>query len=61
MDMIRTYLDMGGYGAFVWPAFVLSAVVLAGVLIRGLRMLKNSESALAEIGATNVVEEETRA
>ena len=61
MDTIRTYLDMGGYGAFVWPAFVLSAVVLAGVLIRSLRVLKESESALAEIGATTVVEEETRA
>ncbi len=25
------YLAMGGYAAFVWPAYVLSVIVLAGL------------------------------
>jgi heme exporter protein D len=61
MDTIRAYVEMGGYGAFIWPAFALSVLVLAGMLLHSLRLLKRSESALAEIGVTNVVEEETQA
>ena len=61
MDTISTYVQMGGYGGFIWPAFVLSAVVLAGVLIHSLRALRRSEAALAQAGVTNLVEEETPA
>jgi len=61
MDTIARYLEMGGYAGFVWPAFMLSALVLAGLLIHAVRALKRSEAALAEAGATAMVEEETPA
>jgi heme exporter protein D len=61
MDTIAGYFEMGGYAAFVWPAFVLSAVVLAGLLVHAVRALRRSEAALAEIGASAIVEEETPA
>jgi heme exporter protein D len=61
MDTIAHYLEMGGYAGFVWPAFILSVLVLAGLLIHAVRALRRSEAALAEIGATAIVEEETPA
>jgi heme exporter protein CcmD len=61
MDTIGHYFQMGGYAGFVWPAFVLSALVLVGVLVHAVLALKRSEQALVEIGATNIVEEETQA
>jgi heme exporter protein D len=61
MDTIGRYFEMGGYAGFVWPAFALSAIVLAALLVHALRALRRSEAALAEIGVTTIVEEETPA
>ena len=30
-------LEMGGYGAFIWPAYGITAVVLVGILWASLR------------------------
>jgi heme exporter protein D len=45
------YFNMGGYAAFVWPAFALSFGVLAALLIASLRSLRESERALEDAGA----------
>ena len=40
MDGVREFLAMGGYAAFVWPAFAVTAAVMIGLLVassRGLR------------------------
>ena len=34
------WLDMGGYGAFVWPAFGLTFVVMAAMVIATLSGLR---------------------
>ena len=34
------WLDMGGYGAFVWPAFGLTFVVMAAMVIATLTSLR---------------------
>lgn len=49
MDSIRTFLEMGGYAAFVWPAFAVTFAVLAGMLIVTLRTLRRREAALAAL------------
>ncbi len=49
MDALGSYLAMGGYAAFVWPAFVLSAAVLLAVLAQSMKKLKSSEAALADL------------
>jgi heme exporter protein D len=49
MDALGSYLAMGGYALFVWPAFVLSGAVLAAVLMQSLNKLKSSEAALADL------------
>lgn len=33
MTSLGEFLDMGGYGIFVWPAFLSSLVVLAANLV----------------------------
>ncbi len=43
MDAILKYLDMGGYAAWVWPAYGLAAVALGGILFFTLRDLKTRE------------------
>ncbi len=41
---------MGGYGAFVWPAFGASALVLGWLWVSSLRRLRRLERALAAHG-----------
>ena len=43
IEKFLTYLDMGGYAAWVWPAYGLAAVALVGILILTLRTLKSRQ------------------
>ena len=49
MDRIETYLAMGGYAAYVWPALGVAAVVMIGQLVLTLRTLHRREAAQAEL------------
>jgi heme exporter protein D len=49
MDKIATFLAMGGYAVYVWPAFLIAAVVMLGLVLETLRSLRQRESALAEL------------
>jgi heme exporter protein D len=51
MDRIGTYLAMGGYAAYVWPALAITAVVMIGQVVLTLRTLRRREAALAELEA----------
>ena len=51
MDRIGTYLAMGGYAAYVWPALAVAAVVMIGQVVLTLRTLRRREAALAELEA----------
>jgi heme exporter protein D len=31
---MRTYLAMGGYAAFVWPAYAIALAVLGGITVQ---------------------------
>ncbi len=46
---MHAFLDMGGYGAFVWPAYGVTALVLIVMLIASLRALWRREAALAAL------------
>ena len=52
MEQIRTFLAMGGYAGFVWPAFALTAVVLVWLLVTTIRRLRHVQSALARLQAS---------
>ncbi len=51
MSSLSSFLEMGGYGAFVWPAFGLTAAILLALLIDSLRRLKTGQRALARLEA----------
>ncbi len=52
MEQLQDFLAMGGYGAFVWPAFGASALVLGWLWVSSLRRLRALERALAAHGLT---------
>ena len=54
------FFSMGGYAAFVWPAFALSFGVLAALLIASLKSLRESERALGEV-EPNKIDSENQA
>lgn len=51
MDRIATYLAMGGYAAYVWPALAITAIVMIGQVVTTLRTLRRREAALAALEA----------
>jgi heme exporter protein D len=52
-DSIDQFLAMGGYAAFVWPAYAVAALVMLGLLVVSLRRLRRTQAALdAGRGAT---------
>jgi heme exporter protein D len=42
------YLAMGGYGAFIWPAYGVAAILMVGVLILSWKSMRQRE-ALVEV------------
>lgn len=50
-DSIGAFFAMGGYAAYVWPAFALAFAVLFGLLIASLRTLRTNRAALAALQA----------
>jgi heme exporter protein D len=40
MDAIKDFIDMGGYGGYVWPSYLVAAGVMIVLLVASLRMLK---------------------
>ena len=51
MDQIRTFFDMGGYAAFVWPSYALTLLVMLGFLVASLRDLRGRERRLRQLEA----------
>jgi heme exporter protein D len=48
---VASFLAMGGYAAFVWPAFALTLMVLGGLLLGSLRTLRAREAELRALEA----------
>ena len=46
MDVIREFLAMDGYAAFVWPAFGATVLVMVGLLLASLRSLRRERRTL---------------
>ncbi|MEE8173097.1 MAG: heme exporter protein CcmD [Alphaproteobacteria bacterium] len=46
-----SFFEMGGYAAYVWPAFGVGAVVLIALLVLSLLRLKSREAALRRLEA----------
>ena len=51
MDEVRTFLAMGGYAVYVWPAFAVTTLVLGWLVIDSLRRLRRAEAGLEALDA----------
>ena len=49
MDSIASFLAMGGYAAFVWPAYGVALAVILALLIGSLRELRSCERELKRL------------
>jgi heme exporter protein D len=49
LEHVVSFLEMGGYGAYVWPAFAATAVVLVVLLWATVHSLRANERMLAEL------------
>ena len=58
MDSIAAYLSMGGYAAFVWPAFAVCAVVMAALAIVSRRALARERRLLETLEAARAARRE---
>jgi heme exporter protein D len=45
------FFAMGGYGGYVWPAYIIAAVVMAGLLLASLRALHSRQAELDALEA----------
>jgi heme exporter protein D len=49
MQGVMQYLAMGGYAAFVWPAYAVAAIVLGGLAVQSLRAYRRNMRQLATL------------
>jgi heme exporter protein D len=49
MADLASWLAMGGYAPFIWPAYAVTAVVLVALLWSSLRMLNRRAAELARL------------
>jgi heme exporter protein D len=49
MSALSHWLAMGGYAAFVWPAYAIAAVVLGGLALYSWRRHRQSARLLARL------------
>jgi heme exporter protein D len=42
MQGVMQYLAMGGYAAFVWPAYAVATLVLGGLAVQSLRAYRRN-------------------
>ena len=52
MDALQQFLAMGGYGAYIWPAYGIAVVILLALLIDSLRSARHREAQLAALRKT---------
>ena len=45
------FFHMGGYGAYIWPAYGIAALVMVGLMVATLRSLKSREAKLSVLEA----------
>ena len=55
MDALFGWLGMGGYAAFVWPAYAIAAVVLGGLTLHSWRRYRASAAALSRLQSQSEV------
>lgn len=50
--VIMSFLEMGGYAAYVWPAFGITALIMIVMLVWSLRSVRAREATLKTLEAS---------
>ncbi|MFC1673950.1 heme exporter protein CcmD [Pseudomonadota bacterium] len=58
---MQDFIDMGGYGAYVWPSYILTGVVMAVLLIASIRTLTKTEATFKRLKAETAPQKEQQA
>ena len=40
---MNDFFDMGGYGAFIWPAYLVTFIILGGILVQSVVPMRRRE------------------
>ena len=51
MEAFAEFLEMGGYGAFIWPAYLATAAIMIGLAVRTRRWIRRSEALVEDLEA----------
>ncbi|CAO3408129.1 heme exporter protein CcmD [Azospirillum largimobile] len=57
---MNDFLHMGGYAAYVWPAYGIAALVLLGLLVATWKGLRNAEATLKALESARPARRRTR-
>jgi heme exporter protein D len=49
MESLRDFISMGGYAAYVWPAYIFAAAILAGMIVSSWQSARRREAELAAL------------
>lgn len=49
MDALSQFLDMGGYGAFIWSSYLATAAIMIGLAVQTRRRIRRNEALVAEL------------
>lgn len=49
MEKILSFLEMGGYGIYIWPCYGISAIFMIGIYITSTRTLKVNRAILTSL------------
>ena len=49
MEVFVRFIDMGGYGAYVWPAYLATALIMIWLAVQTRRWIKRNEVLVAEL------------
>ena len=52
MEQLLNFLDLDGYGQFIWAAYGLTALVLIGLATQSLRFQARTDAELAALQAS---------
>jgi len=52
MDAIKDFIDMSGYGGYVWPSYLVTAGVMIVMLVASQRLLKANLATMEALEST---------
>ena len=46
---MSNFFHMGGYGVYIWPAYLIATVIVVGILVQTITTMRRRERQLAEL------------